>query len=90
MTFFFSKLQEMGLDLFLITDVAYHFKNLHLLKNLQYYLIGLVPINMSPWLIDYPIIIFFNSFLIQLFFFKLLIFVKKNILFKNYFFFKKI
>jgi len=80
--FFFEKLSSLGVNFYLITDCEYHFKNIHYIKKKYFYSIGLVNINMDPWSVTYPIISFFESFLTQLFFFKLLIFIERK---ANYF-----
>jgi hypothetical protein len=87
--FFTLKLQEMDIDFFLITDVNYHFKNLYFFRNYKFYTIGLTPINVNPWIVNYPVPVVQNHYLMQLFFFKILMFVKKNSLLNKYFFYKK-
>ena len=88
--FFYSKLRDLNINFFFVTDCFYHFKNLHYFKRHDYYTVGLININISPWLISYPIISFFDNFLIQLFFIKLLIYLQKQVLLIKYKFFLKI
>ena len=86
--FFFDKIASRGVNFFLITDCQYHYKNLHYISKKNFYSIGLVNINLDPWLVSYPIITFFENFLTQLFFFKLLIFIEKKVLLQKHLLFK--
>lgn len=86
--FFFDKLALLDINFYLITDCIYHFKNLHYIKKKNFYSIGLIDANLDPWLVSYPIISFFESFLTQLFFFKFLIFIEKRTIFLKYNLFK--
>lgn len=88
--FFFDKMSFRGINFFLITDCQYHFKNLHYISKKKFYSIGLVNINLNPWVVSYPIITFFENFLTQSFFFKFLIFIEKKVLFQKYIYFKNI
>lgn len=88
--FFFDKMYSKGINFFLITDCQYHFKNLHYINKKKLYSIGLVNINLNPWLVSYPIITFFENFLTQMFFFKLLIFIERKVLLQKHNFFKNI
>jgi len=85
--FFFDKFYSHNKNFFVITDCFYHFKNLHYLKKKNYYSLGLVDAKIDPWMVTYPIISFFESYVTQLFFFKLLIFIQKqtSLLKFNYF-----
>lgn len=86
--FFFDKLNDMQINFFFISDCMYHFKNLHYMKKKNMYTVGLLNINLDPWIISYPLISFFDSFLTQLFFFKILIFIERKSLLMKYIFFK--
>ena len=88
--FFYEKLKEFGYEFFLITDSLYHFKNLYYFKKHFFYTIGLSSISVNPWILDYPIVSFVNSYLIQFFFIKLLIYIQKQSLMLKFFFLKKI
>ncbi len=88
--FFFDKIFSKGINFFLITDCQFHYKNLHYINKKNFYSIGLVNINLDPWLVTYPIISFFENFLTQLFFFKLLIFIEKKVLLQKHIFFKNL
>lgn len=88
--FFFNKLNSLGINFFLITDCLYHFKNLHYIKKKNLYSIGLINLELNPWLVDYPILNFFESFLTQLFFFKLLIFIERRVIFFKHNLFKNL
>lgn len=86
--FFFDKLAFFGVNFFFVTDCSYHFKNLYYLKKKKYFSIGLINATLDPWLVSYPILSFFESFVTQSFFFKLLIFIQKQVFYFKYFYYK--
>ncbi len=88
--FFFDKMNYKGINFFIITDSQYHFKNLHYINKKNLYSIGLVNVNLNPWILTYPIITFFENFMTQLFFFKFLVIVERKVLFQKYNFLKNI
>lgn len=88
--FFYQKLKEHNFEFFLITDSLYHFKNLYYFKKHFFFTVGIVTANTNPWILDYPIFSFIDSYLIQLFFIKLIFYINKQILFFKFIFFKKI
>lgn len=88
--FFFEKLNQHNKGFFIISDCFYHFKNAHYLKKKNYYTIGLVDVRTDPWLVTYPIVSFFESFVTQLFFLKLLVFIHRQALLLRYNLFKNI
>lgn len=88
--FFYEKIKDLNFNFFIITDCLYHFKNIFYFSSFQFYTIGLVPSSINPWIVSYPIITFFDNYLIQLFFFKLIIFLNKQALLKKFFFFQKL
>lgn len=75
---------------FIVTDCHYHFKTLFYLKKNRNFTLGLVNVNDNPNVVSYPIISFFDSYLVQLFFFKLIFYIKKQVYFLKYIYFKKI
>lgn len=72
----FSKLATLGLEVSFITDVRYHYRTVNFLKKYNIYTIGLVPYNISPWTLHYPIPISVNNIFLQYFFIKYLFFLK--------------
>lgn len=88
--FFFSKLKTLNANFFIVTDCFYHYKNLFYFKKNDYYTVGLINVNNNPWLVSYPIISFFDNFLIQLFFFKLIIYIQKQVFFVKYIYLKRV
>jgi hypothetical protein len=78
--FFFEKLASLGISFYLVVDCFYQYKNLFYLKKKNYYTVGLVSINVDPWLVTYPIIGFFENSILQFFFFKLLIVMRRQAL----------
>jgi hypothetical protein len=72
-TYYFNKLASLGTDFYLISDAAYHFKHIYYMSKCKLYSVGLISANMNPWLLSYPIIGFFDSYVTQFFFLKLLI-----------------
>ena len=89
-SFFFEKLNFLNINFFLITDCTYHFKNVHYMKKKNSYTVGLVNVNLNPWIISYPIISFFDSFISQSLFFKFIIIIKKLVFLKKFIFLKKL
>lgn len=90
MGFFFEKLELFGTDFFLIPDCFYHYKNLFYIRKKRYYTVGLVNTNLSPWLVTYPIISFFESLVTQLFFFKLLLLIQKQTIYTKFLYLKNL
>jgi len=88
--FFFKKLKAINIKFFITTDSVYHYKNLFYLKSNDCYTIGLINLNDNPWLVSYPIISFYDSYLIQLFFFKLITYIRRQSLFLKYIYYRKI
>ena len=88
--FFFNKLNDFGVNFIFLTDCHYHYKNNHYLKKKNFYTIGLVNINLDPWIVNYPLISFFENFLVQSFFFKFITYISKRVMFTQYHYFKKI
>lgn len=74
----FSKLSTLGLETSFITDVRYHYRTVNFLKKYDVYTIGLVPYNMSPWTLHYPIPVSVNNIFVQYFFIKYLFFLKNE------------
>ena len=88
--FFYNKLAELDYDLFVVTDCLYHFKNLYFFKKNYFYTIGLITLNINPWVVSYPIIASSNSYLNQIFFLQALVYSQKRSFLLQFFFFKKI
>jgi len=88
--FFFEKLNFLNINFFLITDCTYHFKNIHYMRKNNHYTIGLVNVNLNPWIVSYPIISFFDSFITQSFFFKFLITINKLVMYSKFTNFKNL
>lgn len=78
--FFFDRISSLGINFFLITDCHFHYKNLSYLKKKNLYTIGLIDVNTQPWIVTYPILTFFESYLTQSFFFKFLLFIDRQVL----------
>jgi hypothetical protein len=88
--FFFEKLIYFNINFFLLTDCSYHYKNIYYMKKNNAFTIGLININLSPWIISYPIITFFDNYITQFFFFKFIISINKLVIYSKFFLFKKI
>lgn len=86
--YFLSKLKDAGSNFFFITDCMYHYKMFHFFKKSHCYTIGLINGNINPWLVDYPILVFSDNLLVQLFFLKLLVMLNKITCYKKYIFYK--
>jgi hypothetical protein len=59
------------IDYTLVVDLNNHKKLLHTFKRYNFYMIGLVPSNYSPWLVSFPVPASSDSPLTQLFFYKM-------------------
>ena len=88
--YFFAKLFDAGINFFIIIDAAYHYKNLHYFNRYNYYTVGLIDMSLDPALIAYPIINFFNNYSIQIFFFRLILFIQKSVFLKKFVYLKNI
>nr|APW82426.1 rps2 [Laurentiella strenua] len=88
--YFYERLKDNYNNFTIVTDCVYHFKNLYYLKKNHIYTIGLLDISTNPWIVEYPIISFSDSYLTQLFFFKLLVFLNKSALQLKYSFLQKL
>lgn len=88
--FFFKKLKQLDFNFFIVTDCLYHYKNLFYLKKNNNFTLGLINFYDSPWIVSYPIVSFFDNYLIQSFFFKILIYLQKQSIFLKFRHFKKL
>jgi len=88
-SYYFDKLTAADVDFFIISDCAYHYKMTYYIRKKKLYSIGLVSLNAEPWVVTYPIIGFFDSYVTQFFFFKLLISEEKKARFAYYLHFRK-
>jgi len=61
-------LLERKLDFLLLVDIKNHRRFLHYIQMYNIYVIGLIPINYSPWKISYPIPTFSDSYINQYYF----------------------
>ena len=67
---------QQNLDFLIVTDIHNHNKLLPYLKRYSLYIIGLIPINRSPWRVSYPIPVFADSSLSQFYFLRWVFFIK--------------
>lgn len=88
--YFFYQLKKKSKKFALITDCSYHYSTLYYLKKHDFYSIGLTSFNINPWLVNYPIFSIFDSFLIQSFFLKLILYSYKYAISFKFYFSKKI
>ena len=68
-----TTLLDQQLDFMIIIDLQTHRKLLRYLKNYHVFMIGLTPINYSPWTVSYPIPTFADSHLSQFLFLKFIL-----------------
>lgn len=68
-----SRLLDNQIDFLIILDFKSHNKLLKHLRSYHLFMIGLTPINYSPWSVSYPIPTFSDSYTSQLFFLKYLL-----------------
>jgi hypothetical protein len=88
--FFYDKLITLGYTFFIVTDCIYHYKNIYFFKKKQLYTVGLIPLNVNPWLVTYPVFASSNNYLNQIFFLQTVIYSQKKALYLHFCFFKKI
>ena len=63
-------LVSQNFDFFIVADIKTHRRLLGYMKARNLFLIGLIPVNYSPWLVSYPIPAFADSHLVQFIFLK--------------------
>jgi hypothetical protein len=90
---FFLKLKKYGIDMFLIYDCYYHFKNLYYINKYGFFSIALTNARINPWIVSYSFPVINDSFMTHLLFFNIINFsfkqafvVKYQTLFKNWFY----
>jgi hypothetical protein len=88
--YFFSRLYDRDVTFAVVSDCSYHRKNIFFLKKNHYLTAGLLTLNDDPLLLDYPILSFYDNFLVQSLFLKFLIFIEKQTLFYKYGLLKKL
>jgi hypothetical protein len=76
--YFFSTIKKYNVSCAIITDTNYHLKTIFYLKKSYFFTIGLIHLNENPFLVEYPVISFFNNYLIQSFFIKFIFFIQKQ------------
>lgn len=74
----FNRLADLGLECTFVTDFRYHYRTVAFLKKYHVYTIGLVPYNLNPWTLHYPIPVAVNSIFTQYFFLKLLFYIQNE------------
>lgn len=88
--FFYKKLKHRGVAYALIVDLEYHFKTLFYLRRNNWFTLALVPLNLNPWAVSLAVPIGSNDLFVQFFFFKFLIFARKESLLNQFLLFKKL
>jgi len=88
--FFFEKLSELDYSIFLVSDCLYHYKNLYFFKRNHFYVVGLIPLNINPWLVSYPVLASSNSYFNQIFFLQSLFYTQRKTVLIQFYFFKKL
>jgi hypothetical protein len=86
---FYSKIFSFDITFFLISNTMYHYKNLYYFNKLQFFTVGLVNSNLSPWLVSFAVPSISVNTVTEYFFLKLLLLMHKNVTFFKYTFFKK-
>ena len=74
----FNRLSDLGLECAFVTDFRYHYRTVAFLKKYHIYTLGLVPYNLNPWTLHYPIPVAVNSIFTQYFFLKLLFYIQNE------------
>lgn len=74
----FNRLADLGLECAFISDFRYHYRTVAFLKKYQIYTLGIVPYNLNPWTLHYPIPVSVNSIFTQYFFIKILFYLQNE------------
>ena len=68
-----ARLLSQNLDFLVVVDLRSHDKLLKYLKRYNVFMVGLTPINYSPWAVSYPIPSFSDSYLSQYYFLRFIL-----------------
>ena len=68
-----ARLLSQNLDFLVVVDLRSHDKLLKYLKRYNAFMVGLTPINYSPWSVSYPIPAFSDSYLTQYYFLRFIL-----------------
>jgi len=85
---FYNKINLHELNMFFISNPNFHFKNLYYFSQQRFFTLAIIPSNISPWLVSYPIPVLAINHLMEYYFLKLLIFLEKNAILYKYNFLK--
>jgi len=75
--FVFNRLRMLGMRTAFVVDVLYHNKTLYYLHRSNFYTLGVVPTNYSPFLVNFAIPTAVDSVFTQLFFVRFVIRVRQ-------------
>jgi hypothetical protein len=87
--YIFHKLKLLGLNIALVIDVAYHHKTLYYLNNVSFYTIGVVPLNLNMYSVNFAVPTSSESLFTQLFFIRFFFSVRKKAKHQHYLELKK-
>lgn len=73
-----------GVSYACITDCLYHSRTINIIRRCKIYTIGLVGVNLTPWIVDYPVLSFYDGFSAQAMFIKSYIFSQRRAKFELY------
>ena len=76
--YIFYKLKLLGLNIALVMDISYHTKTLYYLKTTTFYTIGVVPLNLNMYSVNFAIPTASENLFTQLFTLKFIISIKKK------------
>lgn len=76
--YIFHKLRLLGLNIALIIDVSYHHKTLYYLNTVSFYTIGVVPLNLNMYSVNFAVPTSSESLFTQLFFIRFFFSIKKK------------
>ena len=76
--YIFHKLRLLGLNIALIIDVSYHHKTLYYLNTVAFYTIGVVPLNLNMYSVNFAVPTSSESLFTQLFFIRFFFSIKKK------------
>lgn len=74
----FKRIRDMKLNAVIILDTLPYKRNLYYLRIMNIFTIGLIPSNVNPWSVNFPIPTFNLSIFIQYYFLKFFLFIKQQ------------
>jgi hypothetical protein len=85
---FFKKIHKLGINLILVGDTSFHFRNLNYILKSNVYSLGLVDFTLSPWTFNYSLVVALIDKYSISFFYSLILISHKYAAFYKYIYYK--